>query len=932
MTRRALYAFNASLAAVAAIISSPVLAQSAEGTDAARPASEVDPAEAATDAGDIVVTGTRTNRTGYEAPTPTTVLTAETIALTAPASLADYVNQLPALAGSTSPRNVNGTTAGGTAGANLLNLRGLGVNRTLVMLDGRRVVASTLTGAVDVNLLPTAMVKRVDIVTGGASAAYGSDAVAGVVNFILDDTYTGLKGETSYGITDKGDGNAFRAELTGGLQFGGGRGHIVVSGQYNKSGRVRAQDRDWYNGSKLIVNPAFTATNGVPQYIVAPNVGLASATDNGLITSGPLRGTQFGANGLASATPFNFGYTNGLQSLGGSAEDHGGRIEVAVPTEMYSFFGHAAYDLTDGIQVFAEASYGHSVTDYLSVSYNRFGNLPISINNAYLDPAVRARLAAAGQTTFNLGTSNYKFGQIRGRNEREMERYVGGVKGDLGGWKWDLYYTHGISHIISEAANNPNIANYNRAVNAVRTPSGAIACGVNADASTANDDAACAPLNPFGTVAVSDAARDYAFGTARQVIGIKQDVVSGSISGDPFSTWAGPVSVVVGAEYRQETYDATADAVSQANGYFTGNYKASQGEVSVKEAFGEIIVPLLKDKSFAQDVSFNGAVRYTDYKLSGGVTTWKAGLTWEINDELRLRGTRSRDIRAPNLNELFQGGQATTLALADPVINSSYATLVLVVGNQNLQPERADTLSLGVGYRPQWLPGLSLSVDYYDIKIDQSIVSLAAQNLIQGCQAGDASLCAYITRDPASNLITQILTPGINFSRERATGVDFEANYSTGLGAGQLRLAALANYVKRRDVDTGFTVFRYAGTMSENTAVPKWRVNLNANYTVNGTTLNVRERFIGAGKYASDKTIVDNHVKAAYYTDVTLTQRFEDIAGSPALFFSVENLLDQDPRVSPAVLGPVHINVGVNGTLYDVLGRTFRVGFRFDLK
>ncbi|MET1755724.1 TonB-dependent receptor [Novosphingobium sp. RD2P27] len=923
MAHRAHLAASTALALI--LTGQPALAQTSDVGSASEDTGTVETPDAVSD---IIVTATRTNREGYTAPTPTTVISLDQIQQSAPASLADYVNQLPALVGSTSPRNNNGTTSGGTAGSNLLSLRNLGVNRTLVLLDGRRVVPSTLTGAVDVNTLPTSMVQRVDVVTGGASAAWGSDAVAGVVNFILDDKYTGIKGEANYGVTEKGDGSAYRLELTGGMPFAGGRGHIVVSGQYAKSGRVQARDRDWYDGSKLIPNPGRTATNGAPQYIVAPNVGLASATDNGLITSGPLRGTQFGANGLASPTPFNFGYTANLQSLGGTAEDQGGRIELAIPTETYSVFGHASFELTDAIQAYGEASYGHGEANYLGVSYNRFGNVTIRANNAYLDPAVRRALQAAGQTSFSLGTSNYKFGQIEGRNTRALTRFVGGLKGDLGGWKWDVYYERGVSKITSIAARNPIVAAYNKATDAVLS-SGSIVCGVNGDASPANDDAACVPFNVFGSAAPSDAAFAYVTGTAEQHVRITQDVASGSISGEPFSTWAGPVSLVVGAEYRKETYRSTADAISQATGFFTGNYKASTGDISVREGFAEIIVPLLKDTRFFRDVSFNGAVRYTDYDPSGGVTTWKAGLTWDVTSELRLRGTRSRDIRAPNLNELYQGGQATTSAFVDPVLGTGYAGRVFIIGNRELTPERADTLSFGVGYRPEWLRGLSLSVDYYDIKLSNAIVTLNSQNLIDGCFGGSADLCPYITRDPSTNMITEILTPGINFSSERATGVDIEASYSAEVGPGRLGLSVLANYVKRRDIDTGFTVYQYADTLSDNTAVPKWRGTLNANYRAGGTSLNLRERFISAGRYSRQFTIADNHVKAAYYTDLTLTHEFEDLPGKPALFLSVENLFDQAPRVTPQTIAPVHINTGVNGTVYDVLGRNFRAGVRF---
>lgn len=931
MTRRALYSLNASTAAaLVALMAHPAAAQTT-AVEAQAPADDPTAQGEPAAGEDIVVTATRTGRSGYDAPTPTTVLTAESIRAAAPASLADYVNQLPTLAGSVSPRNNNGSTTGGTAGANLLNLRGLGPNRTLVLLDGRRVAPSTLTGAVDVNVLPSAMVKRVDVVTGGASAAWGSDAVAGVVNFILDDTYTGLKGEISKGVTQRGDGQTFNAELTGGLSFADGRGHVVVSGQYSDAGRALTRDRSWYDGSKIIQNPAYTATNGQPQFVVASGVGLASATDNGLITGGPLRGIQFGADGLASPTPFNFGYVAGLQSLSGSAEDQGGRIELSIPTKNYNFFGHASYDVTDSLEVYAEASYARSEANYLSVSYNRFNNLTISVNNAYLDPAVRTQLLNAGQTSFVMGTSNFKFGQVEGRNVRELERYLGGIKGDIGGWRYNAYYQRGISRILSETANNPIVANYNRAVDA-RNVGGAFVCAVNADASTANDDPACAPFNVFGNVPASAAARGYVFGTAWQAIRLTQDVVAGSISGEPFSTWAGPVSVAVGGEYRKETFSAVADPISRASAspFFVGNYKESSGSISVREGFAEVVLPLLKDLPFAKDLSFNGAIRYTDYSTSGGVTTWKAGLTWEVSRELRFRALRSRDIRAPNLNELYQGGQASVGAIFDPVLNSSYNPTTFIVGNANLVPERADTFSLGVGYRPDWLPGFAISVDYYDIKLKDAIVTLSAQNQINGCAAGVVEFCSLITRNSA-NQITQILTPGLNFSRERVKGVDIEATYTTQLGSGRLNLSALANYVHERNVDTGFGVFEYAGTSSENTAVPRWRGTFSATYTNGGTTVNLRERFIGAGKYTNLVAVADNHVSAAFYTDLTITHKFEDVTGKPSLFVGVENLFDQDPRVSPLVQGPVHINSGVNGSIYDVLGRRFRVGFRFDL-
>ena len=292
---------------------------SAEAAPEAADANQAQSVPPAATASDIVVTGSRLVRNGAQAPTPVSVVTGAEIARSAPVTVADYVNQLPALSGSSTPRTPQSSVGAATGGANLLNLRNLGPNRTLVLLDGRRTTPSFLTGVVDINTLPTALIKRVDVVTGGASASYGSDAVSGVVNFILDTKFTGVSGNIQSGISTRGDSASYNASLSAGTGFADGRGHVIVSGSYAKQEAAFLDGRGWYKAYKIFANPAFVAGNGQPARLILPNTTL-NTTDYGLIGTGPLRGTAFDVNGNVATTNFPFGpITSGFFQSGGTA-------------------------------------------------------------------------------------------------------------------------------------------------------------------------------------------------------------------------------------------------------------------------------------------------------------------------------------------------------------------------------------------------------------------------------------------------------------------------------------------------------------------------------------------------------------------------------------------------------------------------------------
>lgn len=906
--------------------------------------------ESAAAAGDIVVTGTRVARSGYTAPTPTTVIGSAQIQSAAPASLADYVNELPALVGSTTPR-VATTGASATVGANLYNLRALGANRTLVLLDGHRVAPSTLTGNIDVGLLPQALVERVDVVTGGASAAWGSDAVAGVVNYVLNKNFTGVMGNIQSGISDEGDARTFKAELSFGAKFAGGRGHVLVSGEYHDDGAADyVTSRNWFQSYKVVNNPAFVAGNGQPRMLLQPGVGLGVATDGGLITSttttggvtsstGGLVNTQFTPAG--SPVPFRPGFKSGVLSFGGDGQDVSQIIRLGSPVKGGTVFARASYDLTDNITAYAEFGYANVKSKIFARVYERDGNIAIKADNAYLDPATKAAMTAGNLASFTLGKIFLDWGPSVGRNDREQFRYVGGVEGKFGnGWSWDIYGQHGETKFLNgDYSNNPITANFNNAVDAVVNPANnQIVCR----STLTNPTNGCVPYNVFGTNKSTPASLAYIYGQSYQNITIKQDVVSGSLRGEPFSTWAGPVSIALGGEWRRESYAAATTALDQTNAFFLGNFRPSKGHYDVKEGFFETVVPLLKDKPFFREVDFNGAVRYTSYSLSGDVTSWKVGLTWDVDSQLRLRGTRSRDIRAPNLAELFQAGNNLNQTINDPVLNRSYSVQQFASGNPNLAPEKADTTSAGIVYRPKWLPGFGISVDYFDIKIDKAIYSNTAQAVINLCQGGDALQCSFITRNPANQITLVKLLP-LNIGGEATRGVDIEASYRRNLSdiasnwGGSLDLRLVGTYVAHRTVTIGGVTTEYAGqnaNFDQNSqAVPSWRWLASAGYDSDHFTATLTERFISAGKlnnaWVEGVDINNNHVSAVFYTDLTLGFKMPNFGKGAQVYFAVQNLFDRSPPVAPIYGATGFLSTGTNGYLYDVIGRQFRAGVRF---
>jgi outer membrane receptor protein involved in Fe transport len=886
---------------------------------------------------DIVVTGTRVVRDGYKAPTPTTVLGAEQIQQSAVTNVGDLLTQLPSFQGGFSREGTS--IASQLAGGSQVNLRDLGPTRTLVLVDGKRFTPTTNTETVDTNLIPISLIDRVDVVTGGASAAWGSGAVAGVVNFVLKKNLEGLRADVSGGITQYGDNKDILASLAWGTSFAGGRGHVMAAVEYEKNwGIPTTGSRPWERpGYNVLSNPAYTPTNGQPKQLLLPDVQLSVATLGGLITSGPLKGTQFGPGGTTSQLQYG-SIVSGIYMSGGTGVNAGLLSPLSPPLTRLNFYGRALYDLTNDITVSVDVTHARSSTVNPIVAPFNLGNLTIQKTNAFLPASVVAQMTAANITSFTFGRYSPDWGFITSDVRNTTDRGVVSLNGKLGGFKWNVYAETGRTDYDARLLNNVIVANLNSAINSVISNGQAVCATPLATGALSG----CVPLNPFGQGSASQAALNYIHGTQFIETQLTQTSTGANISGEPFSTWAGKVSVAAGVEYRSEGLTSVVDSISQNNGFMAGNPHAAKGSYSVKEGFLETVVPLLHDLPFAKELDFNGAVRVTDYSTSGTVTAWKLGGTYSVSDDLSFRVTRSRDIRAPNLNELYQASALSFVTVTNPSNNQQTLAQQFTMGNTGLRPELADTLTYGIVLTPRFIPGFSLSVDAYDIKIRDSIVTLSSQAIINNCFGGQTSFCSFVGRDGAGN-ITSVNNVYFNLQRQSTRGIDFEASYILPLSRlgsssnGVLSFRGLATYVSNLTARAGYDQAGEVGTQSNaGTAglwgVPHWRANGQVTYSGGPFSTTVEVRYVGGGKYSTDNAnygIDKNDVGSQ--TRINLGIQYTlPIGGDRTVQFygKVNNVFNQDPPLDPYIFfAPTQTNPG----LYDVVGRNFLLGVRVKL-
>jgi outer membrane receptor protein involved in Fe transport len=920
----------------------------ASAQDAAAPVDAVDA---------IVVTGTRLQASGFTAPTPVTVVGAQMVQNRGKTNIAEALNEIPSFQPSSGPSQATRNLTG-TQGASTVDLRGLGASRTLVLVDGRRHVGISPAGIVDVAVLPTNLIERVETVTGGASAAYGSDAVAGVVNFILRDRMEGFRGNIQYGTSQRWDNNEY--SINGAVGHSFGRVHVIAGADWSKNlGIANQYKRDWGAREPSYVGLPATRAAGLPANVLAYDARFSNATYGGLITAGPLRGTAFGPGGVPYQ--FNYGALVGPSLMVGGdnygVSDSSPR-RLVNPTERFSSLARVNFDLTPTTTLYAEGGYARSSINTQGAIARSPDVITITLNNPYLPAATRAAMQRAGVTTFQMGRLQNELGSNRNVATSDVYRGVLGAKGKIfGDWQWDIYGQYGRTLTINDYS-SVALPRFYEATYAITGANGQPACApiasnpyytskdANRRQQILNVLGDCKPFNVFGEGSPSKESLDYVRSTNKQRVLTKQWVGAASINGSPFSTWAGPVATAFGGEWRKDIafQDTDLFGFNQAND--GPNFAALDGSNSVYEFFGEAGVPLMKDHALGRSLELNGAIRQTHYQYSGWVTTWKVGAVYEPTDWLRLRGTKSRDIRAPRVTELFQQGGAAGFNITNPRNGVNASVPGVTLGNPDLQPEVADTWTGGFVFSPKWgfTSGFTLSMDYFRIKVDGVIGSISPLQIVDRYfNLGQTEYARFFSFDASPIGFSRITGQLLNLNQRLMDGVDLEARYRVPMDSlgvpGRLDVSALVTWMNQNSVidEVGGTTTITKGVAVGPGPLPRWRGNVTFNYGLGrfSSTLQMRafsgfksnRAWIGPDDSRYDprlgNSVNDNRGPGMAYWN--FSARYDVIQkGDKVLqvYGVMDNIFDKDP---PQNALPMSSDGGIP---YDFVGRAFKLGVR----
>ncbi|MDT8397804.1 MAG: TonB-dependent receptor [Pseudomonadales bacterium] len=962
---------------------------------------------------EIQVTGSRIRRSGFETPTPVTTVGIDELSNMEPGTLVESLSQLPQFFGNTTPSSQGFFLT--SPGAGNLNLRGLGTNRTLNLLDGRRLVPSSRLGSTDINILPEALISRVDLVTGGASAAYGTDAVAGVVNMVLNTEFTGVKSHFQGGATTRGDNENWEGEFSFGADLGE-RGHLLFSVDAFQQNQVESfDDRNWFQGYGTVTNPDPTG----PRDLIAPNVVSTQWTFGGLINQpgSALNRLQFLSDG--SATPFitsdlsavnagTFSQSIAPQFGGGSGDNIAAdpsAASLAPSFERGSAFTYLDYDINDNVNVYVQGMYGNNKSNQPGGSALMFSLWQAKIfqDNAFLPENIRQIMQDEGLESFGFSrlASSADVATQRSVNENNTFSATTGFKatidqGMFRGWAVDGYYQYGRNERRTRQLGWTRTDRVFLALDAVSDPAtGATVC--RSALLDPENHGNCVPINLFGAGNASQEALDFVTGQddkgqtittplffadtgfergrehtfttqAAKIIraNLNQHIFDFSANGPLWEGFgAGEVSAAIGATWRREALSQVVDDPSNPtsntnlviaprddpargilgvpNGFSirpTGfQFSTSpnlRGSQEVKEVFLETLVPLVSDVVGVQRLDVSLAGRWADYTGSGTIWAWKGGIDWQITDDLRVRATESRDVRAATLAErLDRQGQGGVVN--DPEFNNQEFTVgVFNGGNPSVAPEKADTITLGMVYQPSFLPGASLSVDWYDIIVKGSIGQLTPQRIVDECFNGAQDLCAQIQRD-SNNEIIEIENTFLNINKAEVKGVDVEMAYNTdvnlfGGGAEALRWRFFATWLDENSTTNLGAPKRDGAGETGLGSLPEFKITSSITYRNGPVNIFLQERWIDSGKLDIDEVegidINDNTVRGAFYTDLNLSYTIDlTNGGTWEIYGNLNNLFDENPPVV-ANFASFGGATQTNQSLFDTLGRSFTAGFR----
>ena len=928
------------------------------------------PAVAQDEIEEITVTGSRIVRTDLESVSPLAVIDSEEFVISGNLNIEQKLNELPLTLPSFGPSSNN--PGDGTA---RVDLRGLGTSRTLVLVNGRRYIPSTQFGVVDLNSIPGTLIKQVDVVTGGASAVYGSDALAGVVNFQLIDNFEGVEITGLYDITTEGDAEKYNFDITIGGNFADGRGNATLYASYSKRAGLFQGDRDF--SSFALGDSAPAGTPGQD-----PNTGIG----------GPLAAS--GSSGVPGTRLFG---GPAIPSLGGAALGHfdsnGGALEwiepdsrfnyapdnyLQLPQERYLTFATGHFDINEKVTAYAELTFSHNnVPQELAPTPAFLSYVDVNPNSVFFSPEVQAAFNAnADPVTGNyvmpfIGRRMVENGSRQALNRRDAFRILVGARGDFSdNWGWDAYYSK--SALGEDGLLNNDVSD-SRFRQAVLVTDDGTACQ--------DPSGGCAPLNIFGPGNISEAAIGFVNIGAANVTTIDYEVYQGTVNGSFGGIGdAGPIGIAVGFERRDDSSSFRPDEFLAGGDVLGFNAGApTVGKYSVTEYFGEIDIPLLSGVPFAESLSIWGAVRASDYSNIGNVTSYATAINWSPIEMLRFRGGYQRAVRAPNVGELFGGqgngfpgatdpcsvgGSAAGTAPGNATYDLCLATGVAAAnignftqsnsqiegifgGNPDLTEEEGDTYTFGVVVQP--IDSLDITLDYWEITVENAIFILGGgvSNVLDICynQVQDLSsaFCQAIDRR-ASGDVAVVRVLNENIGGFETKGVDLAINWVQDFDFGMFgegstfAISLRSTFLDQADIKPVSElddVNKCGGNFGDSFCGeprPEQLYNTRLTWANGPLTVSALWRFIGETDLEGIEN--DGLDPALESTPTTDSQNYVDLSAayqftdSFRLNIGIKNLIDE----SPNFLGTEQDQGNTYPQTYDIIGpRTFiSASYKFD--
>lgn len=927
----------------------------------------------------VIVTGTRIPRGSQSTMTPMTVLDGRQIEFSGVSNAVDLVNELPSIGPGLTNSNTNFTFT--NAGQNILNLRNLGTERTLVLVDGRRHVGSLPgTTAVDIGTIPAALIERIDVITGGASPIYGADAVSGVVNFVMKRDFEGVQLDAQSGIATGNAEQEYSLSATFGGKFGSGRGNVVANLSYSDVDGIKPSDRRFARAAlEFLPNPDNTGpADGVPDLIAVSGVRNVNASVSGVVslpvdptsltrTEGQTSLFTFDENGRLR--PFDFG--GGLVAEGrhtgvGDGDIVNLRDMLRVPVERRLATLFTSYEFADDhrflldlkfTEVLSEASF-QPVFDLASLTEESGLGITLSADNPFIQDDLRAILLGDPNDpsddieSIGISRTHLEFGDRGQKVDRRTVRTVFGVEGPLSDlWSYEAFYQYGRSRSRIIKLNDRIQARFEQSLDAVLDPtSGEIVCR--------DQSSGCQPFNPLGApgIASEGAVGFSSVDTEFREI-LTQQVAQAAVSGTIFELPGGSVAAAFGAEYRKESSESRPSLVSQlGQGFFNTRLSPVIGSYDVSEAFAEMLIPLQSGQRLVEELTLEAAVRWADYTPSGSATSWRVGGKWAPVTGIAFRGVFANAVRAPNIGELFQPETEGFPRVADPCdqgllantpnraancaalgipdgyvqSNPEIGQRTISLGNPDLAVEKAKTVTLGLLIQPTLIPGLSVNLDYWQVRINQAISSFSPQSILDNC-VDAASInnpfCQSIRRSSTGSL-EFIRTQTINVSDIKSRGLDLDLNYLTSIGKsgnlGAIQLGLTGTYLDRLDFFLPSDVIdQQAGEVG----LPKWRFRSDATYSNGPFALNLSSRFIGSVVRDVQEPLerrFPHSTGAEWYFDAQLRYQLE--AGMD-LFVGANNVFDNSPPTHPDTFQG-GTGLRSNAIIYDNIGQFIYTGVR----